>query len=83
MLCYALVFMVCFAKTGIRKRGKNEKEDKLGINFETQLEILIASEENPELRENLKEYCQKSRKHPDFDEEQIVDDILSKNFSYL
>ena len=62
---------------------KNEKEDKLGINFETQLEILIASEENPELRENLKEYCQKSRKHPDFDEEQIVDDILSKNFSYL
>jgi len=27
MLCYALVFMVCFAKTGIRKRGKNEKED--------------------------------------------------------
>ena len=62
---------------------KNKQEDKLGINFETQLEILIASEENPELRENLKEYCQNSRKHPDFDEEKIVDDILSRNFSYL
>ena len=37
---------------------KNKQEDKLGVNFETQLEILIASEENPKLRENLKEYCQ-------------------------
>ena len=33
---------------------KNKQEDKLGVNFETQLEILIASEENPELRENLR-----------------------------
>ena len=62
---------------------KDESKDRLGMNFETQLNILIASEENPELRENLIEYCRVSRLHPDFDEERIVDDILSRNFSFL
>ena len=62
---------------------KNETKDKLGIDYATQLRILIASEENPELRENLTEYYTLSRDHPDFDEEKIVDDILSSNFSFL
>ena len=62
---------------------KDESKDRLGMNFETQMNILIASEENPELRENLKEYCRVSRLHPDFDEERIVDDILSRNFSFV
>ena len=53
------------------------------IDYATQLRILIASEENPELRENLTEYYTLSRDHPDFDEEKIVDDILSSNFSFL
>ena len=62
---------------------KDNSKDGLGINYETQLNILIASEENAELRENLTEYCKVSRSHPDFDEEKIVDDILCKNFSFL
>ena len=62
---------------------KDKSKEKLGINYETQLDILIASEENPELRENLKEYCAHSKLHPEFDEEKLVDDILCKNFSFL
>ena len=62
---------------------KDESEDTLGVNYETQLNILIASEENAELRENLTEYCRVSRLHPDFDEERMVDDILSRNFPFL
>ena len=62
---------------------KEETEDKLGINYETQLNILIASEENPEIRENIREYCITSRNHPEFDEEKLVDDILSGNFTFL
>ena len=30
---------------------KEKSKEKLGINYETQLDILFASEENPELRE--------------------------------
>ena len=62
---------------------KEELDDKLGTDFETQLRILIASEENAELRENLKEYCSASKNTPDFNEEKLVDDILKKNFSFL
>ena len=65
------------------KALKNETEDKLKINYETQLEILIATEENAELRENIREYCCSSRNHPEFDEEKLVEDILSKNFSFV
>ena len=61
---------------------KNDANSKLGMNYETQLDILIASEENAELRENLTQYCERSRNHPDFDEEKLVDDILSKNFVF-
>ena len=61
---------------------KNDTNSKLGINYETQLDILIASEENAELRENLTQYCKRSRSHPDFDEEKLVDDILAKNFVF-
>ena len=62
---------------------KHNSKETLGINFETQLNILIASEENPEMRENLQDYVRTSRLHKDFDEEKIVDDILCKNFSFL
>jgi hypothetical protein len=62
---------------------KNEAKEKLGINYENQLRILIASEENAEMRENLKEYYSMAQKHPNFDEEKIVDDILAHNFSFL
>ena len=62
---------------------KNEVEGKLGIDFETQLNILIASEEDAELRENLREYCDASKNHPSFNEEKFVDDILSRNCSFL
>ena len=61
---------------------KNDANSKLGMNYETQLDILIASEENAELRENLTQYCKRSRNHPDFDEEKLVDDILAKNFVF-
>ena len=43
----------------------------------------LESEENPELRENLREYYEKSMKRPDFDEERIVNDILCHNYSFL
>ena len=62
---------------------KNETADKLGVDYETQLRILIASEENAELRENLQEYCKVSKNHPNFDEEKLVDDILARNFAFL
>ena len=65
------------------KTLKDDVGERLGTNFETQLNILVASEENAELRENLVEYCNSSRLHPDFDEEKLVDDILSRNFSFL
>lgn len=35
------------------------------------------------MRENLKEYYSMAQKHPNFDEEKIVDDILAHNFSFL
>ena len=60
-----------------------DAEDKLGIDYETQLKILIASEEDPEVRENLQEYCKVSKNHPDFDEQKIADDILNRNFSFI
>ena len=50
-------------------------KDKLGIDYETQLRILIACEENAELRENLNEYVRVSRNHQDYDEEKLVEDI--------
>ena len=62
---------------------KNESEDKLGIDYETQMRILIASEEDADLIENLKKYCKASKNHPDFDEEKIVDDIHARIFSFL
>ena len=62
---------------------KNKAKEKLGINYENQLRILIASEENAEMRENLTEYYSMAQKHPNFDEEKIVDDILAHNFSFL
>ena len=62
---------------------KNESKDKLGVDYESQLRILIASEENAELRENLRDYCIASRNHPDFNEEKLVEDILARNFSFL
>ena len=62
---------------------KEEVIKKLDINYETQLRILIASEENIEMRENLREYCQISKSHPIFDEEQLVNDIISNNYSFL
>ena len=65
------------------KTLKDEGGDKLETNFETQLNILIASEENADMRENLLEYCKSSRLHPEFDEEKIVDDILTRNFAFL
>ena len=47
------------------------------------MRILIASEENAEMRENLKEYYSMAQKNPNFDEEKIVDDILAHNYSFL
>ena len=61
----------------------DEVKDKLEMNFETQMKILVKSEEDVEVRENLKEYCKHARNHPDFDEEKLVDDILARNFSFL
>ena len=62
---------------------KDDCEDKLGIDYAKQFRKLIASEENPELRENLREYYETSKEHPDFDEERIVNDILCHNYSVL
>ena len=76
-------FSSCFKYGAKFKVLKDESEDTLGVNYETQLNVLIASEENAELRENLTEYCRVSRLHPDCDEERMVDDILSRNFSVL
>ena len=68
---------------GIFKVLKNEVEEKLAINYEMQLRILIASEEDPEVRENLNQYWETSKSHPEYDDEKIVDDILCKKFSFI
>ena len=62
---------------------QNSDEDKPGINYSSQLKILIMSEENAKLRENLREYCNKSKNHPNFDEKIIADDIINSNFSFF
>ena len=70
--------------TGVKFGTLNEgNNDRLGTDYETQLNILIASEENAELRENLIEYIRHSRLDPHFDEEKIVDDILARDFSFI
>ena len=61
---------------------KEEVIKKLDINYETQLRILIASEENIEMRENLRKHCQISKSHPNFDKQQLVYDIISNNYSF-
>ena len=68
---------------GIFKVLKNEVEEKLAINYEMQLRILIASEEDPEVRENLNQYWETSKSHPEYDDDKIVDDILCKKFSFI
>ena len=40
------------------------------------------SEENAKLREHLIEYGNKSKNHPDFDEQIIVDDIIKATFHF-
>ena len=40
---------------------KDERIDRLGTNFEEQLKILIASEEDLEMREQLREYYDKAK----------------------
>ena len=76
-------FNAGYDTSGHFKVLKNEEDGKLGLNFETQLKILIASEEDLEIRESLRDYCEKSKLHPNFDEEKLVEDILVRNFSFL
>ena len=50
--------------------------DRLGTNFEQQVKILIESEENLELREQLREYYNRARNYTSFPEEKLIEDIL-------
>ena len=79
----------CFDDYGIKKHGGNsltnpdyeENVCKMRITMRhnsyllSQLRILIASEEDAELRENLRD--------PNYNEEKLVDDILARNFAFL
>ena len=57
--------------------------DRLGTNFEQQVKILIESEENLELREQLREYYDRASNDTSFSEEKLIEDILQGTFSFL
>ena len=57
--------------------------DRLGTNFEQQVKILIESEENLELREQLNEYYDRASNDTSFSEEKLIEDILQGTFSFL
>ena len=50
--------------------------DRLGTNFEEQVKILIQSEENLELRKQLREYYDRARNDTSFSGEKLIEDIL-------
>ena len=62
---------------------KDETKDKLSMDYETQIRILIESENNLDQRENLREYYKDAQKKNDFDEERFVEDLLSNNYVFL
>ena len=47
------------------------------------MDILIESEENLELREQLNEYYDRARNDTSFSEEKLIEDILQGTFSFL
>ena len=57
--------------------------DRLGTNFEQQVKILIESEENLELREQLREYYDRASNNTSFSEEKLIEDVLQGTFSFL
>ena len=57
--------------------------DRLGTNFEQQVKILIESEENLELREQLYKYYDRASNDTSFSEEKLIEDILQGTFSFL
>ena len=57
--------------------------DRLGTNFEQQVKILIESEENLELREQLREYYDRASNDTSFSEEKLIEDVLQGTFSFL
>ena len=57
--------------------------DRLGTNFEQQVKILIESEENLELREQLREYYDRASNDTSISEEKLIEDILQGTFSFL
>ena len=61
---------------------KDDHIDRLGTNFEQQVKILIESEENLELREQLNEYYDRASNDTSFSEEKLID-ILQGTFSFL
>ena len=62
---------------------KDGRIDRFGTNCEEQLKILIASEEDLEMREQLREYYDKAKDQESFSEEKFIDDILHGTFTFL
>ena len=62
---------------------KESVVDRLGTNFELQIEILIEYEEDIESRELIRDYYVKAKDHASFSEEKFIEDILHKTFTFL
>ena len=62
---------------------KESVVDRLGTNFELQIEILIECEEDIESRELIRDYYVKAKGHAEFCEEKFIEDILHKTFTFL
>ena len=50
---------------------------------ETQVEILIAAEEDIDKREFFREYFEQAKKHDSFSYDRFIDDIIHNKFSLI
>lgn len=62
---------------------KDERKDKLEMNFETQIKILIESEDYLEQKEKIRKYYKDAQNKTSFNEEKFIEDLLSKEYMYL
>ena len=61
---------------------KEENVDRLAINFELQIKILIKFEDDLEKRELIREYYDTAKNNASFSQEQFIEDILHNKFTF-
>ena len=77
------LFSCIYSQIILKGKYLKMKWRKTSYQLEMQLGILLISEEDPEVRENLNQYWETSKSHPKYDNETIVHNILCKTFSFI